>query len=71
MFRTQLRQGLIENIFQIALVGHHLIMYTRDTVAGRVHACHFAPRIRWQSSSAEYTEQGDIGLGETMPSSGK
>ena len=52
MFRTQLRQGLIENIFQIALVGHHLITYTRGTVAGRVHACHFAPRIRWQSSSS-------------------
>ena len=47
MFRTQLRQGLIENIFQIALVGHHLISYTRESVAGRrIHACHFAPRIR-------------------------
>jgi hopanoid C-2 methylase len=49
MFRTQLRQGLIENIFQIGLVAHHLIMYTRDTVEGRIHACHFAPRIRSQS----------------------
>jgi radical SAM superfamily enzyme YgiQ (UPF0313 family) len=49
MFRTQLRQGFIENIFQIALVAHHLIEYTRDTVAGRIHACHFAPRIRPQS----------------------
>ena len=48
MFRTQLWQGHIENIFQIALVGHHLIRYTRDTVSGRIHACHFAPRIRPQ-----------------------
>jgi radical SAM superfamily enzyme YgiQ (UPF0313 family) len=53
MFRTQLRQGFIENIFQIALVAHHLINYTRDTVAGRIHACHFAPRIRPQPFTPE------------------
>ncbi len=63
MFRTQLRQGHIENIFQIALVGHHLIKYTRETVSGRIHACHFAPRIRPQESagpdeiSERYTEE--------------
>jgi radical SAM superfamily enzyme YgiQ (UPF0313 family) len=68
MFRTQLRQGLIENIFQIALVAHHLVLYTRDTVAGRVHACHFAPRIRWQSLSPEYGSQGGIRLRKTMSS---
>ncbi|MDR3570326.1 MAG: B12-binding domain-containing radical SAM protein [Syntrophobacteraceae bacterium] len=56
MFRTQLRRGLIENIFQIALVAHHLILYSRDTIAGRIHACHFAPRIRWQTSSAQLQE---------------
>jgi radical SAM superfamily enzyme YgiQ (UPF0313 family) len=54
MFRTQLRQGFIENIFQIALVGHHLISYTRESVAaGRIHACHFAPRIRPQLSTSK------------------
>ncbi len=54
MFRTQLRQGLIENIFQIALVAYHLISYTRESVAaGRIHACHFAPRIRPQLSTSE------------------
>ena len=72
MFRNQLRQGLIENIFQIALVGHHLIMYTRDTVAGRIHACHFAPKVRWQSSSPEYSGEGGEGdvveSGKTMSS---
>ncbi len=64
MFRNQLRQGLIENIFQIALVGHHLIMYTQDTVAGRIHACHFAPRLRWQASEENINGAGS---GQTMP----
>jgi len=54
MFRTQLRQGLIENIFQIALVAYHLISYTRESVAaGSIHACHFAPRIRPQLSTSK------------------
>ncbi|MDR3556317.1 MAG: B12-binding domain-containing radical SAM protein [Syntrophobacteraceae bacterium] len=66
MFRNQLRQGLIENIFQIALVGHHLIMYSRDTVAGRIHACHFAPRIRWQESQED--GQGSAPSSDAMPS---
>ncbi len=60
MFRTQLRQGLIENIFQIALVAHHLIEYTRDTVEGRIHACHFAPRIRPQSMTPESGGRGEL-----------
>ncbi len=60
MFRTQLRRGLIENIFQIALVAHHLIEYTHATVEGRIHACHFAPRIRPQSMAPEYGGPGDL-----------
>ena len=46
MFRNEFRQGRIENIFQIAVVAHHLINYTRKSVAtGRLHACHFAPEF--------------------------
>jgi hopanoid C-2 methylase len=46
MFWTQLRQGRIENIFQIAMVAHHLINYARDCVSGRTHASNYAKRIR-------------------------
>ena len=48
MFWTQLRQGRIENIFQIAMVAYHLINYARDCVAGRMHASNYARRIRPQ-----------------------
>jgi radical SAM superfamily enzyme YgiQ (UPF0313 family) len=48
MFWTQLRQGHIENIFQIAMVAHHLINYSRDCVAGRTQASNYAHRIRPQ-----------------------
>ena len=48
MFRTQLRQGHIENMFQIATVACHLINYARDCVAGRIHASNYARRIRPQ-----------------------
>ncbi|MGA2223106.1 MAG: DUF4070 domain-containing protein [Syntrophobacteraceae bacterium] len=54
MFRTQLRQGNIENIFQIAMVAHHLINYARDCVAGRIHASNFAHRIRPQPSAFKF-----------------
>ena len=46
MFWTQLRRGQIENIFQIAMVAHHLICYAGDCVAGRTHASNYAKRIR-------------------------
>ncbi|MGA2227895.1 MAG: B12-binding domain-containing radical SAM protein [Syntrophobacteraceae bacterium] len=68
MFRTQLRRGLIENIFQIALVAHHLILYSRGTVAGRIHACHFAPRIRPRSLFPEHRSHGDLRLRKTVSS---
>ena len=48
MFWTQLRQGHVENIFQIGMVAHHLINYARDCVAGRMHASNYARRIRPQ-----------------------
>ncbi len=51
MFWIQLRQGRIENIFQIAMVAHHLINYARDCVSGRTHASNYAKRIRPQPIS--------------------
>jgi radical SAM superfamily enzyme YgiQ (UPF0313 family) len=51
MFWTQLRQGRIENIFQIAMVAYHLINYARDCVAGRMHASNYARRIRPQPNA--------------------
>jgi len=48
MFWTQLRQGRLENVFQIAMVAHHLINYARDCVAGLTHASNYAHRIRLQ-----------------------
>lgn len=50
MFWSQLRQGRIENIFQIAMVAYHLINYARDCVAGRMHASNYAHQIRPQPS---------------------
>jgi len=46
MFWTQLRAGRIENIFQIAMVAHHLINYSRDCVAGRTQASNYTHRNR-------------------------
>jgi radical SAM superfamily enzyme YgiQ (UPF0313 family) len=48
MFWTQLRQGRLENVFQIAMVAHHLINYARDCVAGHTHASNYAHRVRPQ-----------------------
>ena len=48
MFWTQLRQGRIENIFQISMIAYHLIHYARDCVAGRMHASNYTHRIRPQ-----------------------
>jgi radical SAM superfamily enzyme YgiQ (UPF0313 family) len=53
MFWTQLRQGRIENIFQIAMVAHHLINYARDCVAGRTHASNYTKRIRTQPTNSQ------------------
>ena len=52
MFWTQLRQGHIENIFQIAMVAHHLINYARDCVAGRMHASNYTYRTRPQPTGS-------------------
>ena len=52
MFWIQLRQGRIENIFQIAMVAYHLIKYARDCVAGRMHASNYAHRIRPQPTGS-------------------
>jgi radical SAM superfamily enzyme YgiQ (UPF0313 family) len=54
MFWSQLRQGRIENIFQIAMVAYHLINYARDCVAGRMHASNYAQQIRPQPSISKF-----------------
>lgn len=53
MFWTQLRQGRIENIFQIAMVAHHLISYARDCAAGHTHASNYTKRIRQQPTEGD------------------
>lgn len=53
MFWTQLRQGRIENIFQIAMVAYHLINYSRDCIAGRMHASNYAQQIRSQPTGLQ------------------
>jgi len=59
MFWTQLRQGQIENIFQIAMVAHHLICYAQDCVAGRTHASNYAKRIRAQPTARDEITDGN------------
>jgi hypothetical protein len=38
------RQGNIENIFQIAMVAHHLITYAREVTQNRVQASNYSAR---------------------------
>jgi radical SAM superfamily enzyme YgiQ (UPF0313 family) len=59
MFWTQLRQGQIENIFQIGMVAHHLINYARDCIAGRTHASNYAKRIRTQPTTRNEITYGN------------
>jgi radical SAM superfamily enzyme YgiQ (UPF0313 family) len=59
MFRTQLRQGNIENIFQIAMVAHHLINYARDCVTGRTLASNYTKRIRPQPADSRWAAGED------------
>jgi hypothetical protein len=59
MFWTQLRQGKIENIFQIAMVAHHLISYARDCVAGRTHASNYTKRIRLPPTEGDEITEAD------------
>lgn len=44
MFWTQMRQGNVENVFQIAMVAHHLITYSRQCVRGEMQASNYSAR---------------------------
>ncbi len=63
MFWTQLRRGCIENIFQIAMVAHHLINYAQDCVHGRTHASNYTKRIRSQPTDREEATGNETAAG--------
>jgi len=44
MAKSQFKAGAIENIFQIAMVAHHLITYGADCVNGKVQASNYSYR---------------------------
>jgi len=44
MFWRQLKQGNIETILQVAMVAHHLIMYSRDCTQGSVQASNYSTK---------------------------
>jgi hypothetical protein len=41
-----LRQGRIEPLLHIGIVGHHLITYARGALAGEFNASHYSARAR-------------------------
>jgi radical SAM superfamily enzyme YgiQ (UPF0313 family) len=41
-----LRQGRIEPLLHIGIVGHHLITYAREALAGKFNASHYSARVR-------------------------
>lgn len=44
MFWRELQRGQIENIFQIAMVAHHLIVYAQECIEGKLQASNYSPR---------------------------
>ncbi len=46
------RRGNIELIFQVGMVGHHLISYGREVVADRLQASNYSPRDVEQAKAA-------------------
>lgn len=44
MFWTQMRQGNVENVFQIAMVAHHLITYSRQCLRGEMQSSNYSAR---------------------------
>jgi radical SAM superfamily enzyme YgiQ (UPF0313 family) len=42
MFWSLIWRGQVETIFQITIVAHHLICYTRQALEGRMHASHYS-----------------------------
>jgi hypothetical protein len=44
MFWTELKQGNIETIFQVAMVAHHLITYARECTQGKMQSSNYSIR---------------------------
>jgi radical SAM superfamily enzyme YgiQ (UPF0313 family) len=40
----EVRQGHIENVFQIAMVAHHLVTYSRECTTGKMQSSHYSMR---------------------------
>ncbi|SFV37105.1 B12-binding domain-containing radical SAM protein [Hyphomicrobium facile] len=51
--RPLLRRGDIENLIAVPLVAHHLIMFSREAVAGRRNASHYSARLLEPAIAAE------------------
>jgi radical SAM superfamily enzyme YgiQ (UPF0313 family) len=45
LFWTQIWRGQVENIFQVTIVAHHLISYTREALQGRGQASNYSLRM--------------------------
>jgi hopanoid C-2 methylase len=52
---SQLKHGNIENIFQVAMVAHHLVTYARECVGGRMQASNYTERSRRETREAAAT----------------
>lgn len=56
MVWSQLKTGNIENIFQIAMVAHHLITYAEDCVNGKVQASNYSYRSIEPDNAEKFSE---------------
>jgi len=56
MFWTELKRGEIENIFQIALVAHHLIVYAQECLEGKLQASNYSSRAADDAEAAKKAE---------------
>jgi hopanoid C-2 methylase len=41
----EFKKGDIDNIFQISIVAHHLISYSRDCLNGKMHSSNYSRRV--------------------------
>jgi hopanoid C-2 methylase len=49
MGAKQMLQGHFETFFQVAMVGHHLITYARECLAGKLQASNYSKRVSGQT----------------------
>jgi radical SAM superfamily enzyme YgiQ (UPF0313 family) len=53
MFWTEMKRGQVENVFQIAMVAHHLIVYSRECLEGKLQASNYSERDTDANPQAE------------------